>query len=301
MIVVFGSICMDFRINVPRMPDVTETALVREGSIEAGGKGANQAVAAARDGACVVMVGAVGNDVVADAALAGLIGAGVDVSRVRQVHAYTGISGIIGDETGGRRAAVAANANRFATAPQVEDALLAPDNVLLLQTEVDPDEASLLILRARRLGARIVLNFSPPTILPAESMRALDYLVVGEEEAAWLGHRLATGGNPASLHAALGVGVICSRGTKGVEAVTHGGHWQLDPHRVALVDTSGAGDVLAGVFAASLDRMMAMEPALRRANAAAALSCTRVNTQRNLPTAAETTAFLSEVTHARAL
>jgi ribokinase len=287
VIVVFGSILMDFRVNVPALPGPSETAVVRDGFAEAGGKGANQAVAAARQGSRVVMVGAVGNDAIARPALAGLIGDGVDVSRVREVPALTGFSIMIGTEATGRRTAAAANANRFATTRQVEDALLAPENLLLLQTETDVTETAALIMRAKRLGARIVLHFSPPAHLPPDAMRALDYLIVGEDEAQWLGHRLATGHNPASLHAALGIGVIQSRGPKGLEAASHNGHWQLPAHPIDLVESSGAGDVLSGIFAACIDQQMAMEPALRRANAGAALSCTRVTTQRNIPTAAE--------------
>lgn len=301
MIVVFGSIMLDFRINVPALPGRSETAAVRDGSVEAGGKGANQAVAAARQGSPVVMVGAVGNDALAAPALAGLIGDGVDVSRVREAPASTGFSVTMAEGNAGRRTAVAANANRFATTEQVEDALLGPENLLLLQTETDVAETSLLIGRARRLGARIVLHFSPPANLPPDAMRAIDYLIVGEDEAEWLGHRLATGDNPASLHAALGIGVIASLGPKGVEAATHGGHWQLPPHPIELVDSSGAGDVLAGVFAACIDQQMAMETALRRANAAAALSCTRVTTQRNIPTAAEIERRIWEWQHAEVL
>lgn len=301
MIVVFGSIMLDFRINVPALPGRSETAAVRDGSVEAGGKGANQAVAAARQGSPVVMVGAVGNDALAAPALAGLIGDGVDVSRVREAPASTGFSVTMAEGNAGRRTAVAANANRFATTGQVDDALLGPENLLLLQTETDVAETSLLIGRARRLGARIVLHFSPPANLPPDAMRAIDYLIVGEDEAEWLGHRLATGDNPASLHAALGIGVIASLGPKGVEAATHGGHWQLPPHPIELVDSSGAGDVLAGVFAACIDQQMAMKTALRRANAAAALSCTRVTTQRNIPTAAEIERRIWEWQHAEVL
>src|SRR5579875_2054961 len=116
VIVVFGSISLDYRITVPVLPGPTGTAQVRDGSIEAGGKGANQAIAAARDGARVVLAGAVGDDALAQPALAGLIGAGVDVSRVRRAPAPTGIAATIGDESGTRRTFAAANANRFARA-----------------------------------------------------------------------------------------------------------------------------------------------------------------------------------------
>lgn len=301
MIVVFGSISLDLILPISGLPRLGGTVLAREGRVEPGGKGANQAVAAVQDGARVVMAGAVGNDALAEPALSGLVAAGVDLSRVVRTHAHTGFTGIITDPDGGRRVAVAANANLLASAAQVEDALLTPRTMLLLQTGTDPVESGVLVARARRSGARIMLNLSPPAVLPAETLRAVDYLVVGEDEAEWLGHRLATGRNAASLHAALGVGVICSLATEGVEAVTGAGHWQLPAHQVKLVDTSSAGDALAGVLAASLDKSMAMEPALRRANAAAALSCTRPGGQSSLPDAAEIDAMLRESSRADVL
>ncbi|MBV9756980.1 MAG: ribokinase, partial [Alphaproteobacteria bacterium] len=273
----------------------------RAGAFQPGGRGANQAVAAANDGARVVMAGAVGADALAAPALAGLVAAGVDVSRVARAHAPTGFASVVTDPTHARQVAVALNANLLARAEQVEDALLTPDATLIVQTETDPAETGLLIMRARRRGARIVLNLSPPLAMAAEALRALDWLVVDEAEAAWLGHRLATGDNPASLHAALGVGVVCSRATEGVEAVSADGHWRVPAHRVHLEDTRCAGDVLTGVLAACLDRAMPTAAALRRANAAAALSCTRASSQASFPSAAEIDAMLRESRHAEAL
>lgn len=299
MIIVFGSITLDFIVPTPRLPEPGERLLVREGRVQPGGKGANQAVAAARDGARAAMIGAVGTDGLAEPALAGLRSAVVDVSRVARRHAPTGCAATLTHADGARRVAVAANANLLASAAQVEDALLTPESLLLLQMETDPVENGVLVLRARRRGARVMLNFSPPGVMAAEALRAVDYLVLAEEEAAWLGQRVATGGNAASLHAALGVGVVCSRATEGVEAVIQAGHWQLSAHNVHLVDTAGAGDVLAGVLGACLDKGMAMGPALERANAAAALSCTRAFTQENAPAAEEIDAMLREAKHAK--
>ena len=301
MIVVFGSVSVDLIVAAPALAGPGQTVVARGGVFQPGGRGANQAVAAALDGARVVMAGAVGQDALATPALAGLRAAGVDVSRVAPVHAPTGFASVVADPERARQVTVALNANLLARADQVEDALLTPEATLLLQTETDPSEVGVLITRARRRGARIVLNLSPPAQMAAEALRALDWLVVDEAEAAWLGHRLATGDNPASLHAALGVGVVCSRATEGVEAVSANGHWQVPAHRVHLVDTRCAGDVLTGVFAACLDRAMPVAAALRRANAAAALSCTRASSQTSFPAAAEIDTMLRESRHAEAL
>jgi ribokinase len=301
MIVVFGSVSVDVVVPAPALPASGQIVVARAGAFQPGGRGANQAVAAARDGARVVMAGAVGGDPFAAPALAGLVAAGVEVSRIARVQAPSGFASVVTDPRHARQVTVALNANLLARGAQVEDALLTPDTTLLLQTETDPAEAGLLIMRARRRGAHIVLNLSPPAVLPAEALRALDWLVVDEAEAAWLGHRMATGGNPASLHAALGVGVVCSRATEGVEAASANGHWQVPAHRVHLEDTRCAGDVLTGVFAACLDRALPVAAALTRANAAAALSCTRASSQASFPDRVEIDAMLRESRHAEAL
>ena len=115
----------------------------------------------------------------------------------------------------------------------------------------------------------------------------VDWLVVNAEEASWLGERIGTAGNPASLHAALGVGVVRTSGAQGVSASNAEGNWFLEAVPVEAVDATGAGDCFTGVFAAALDRGAELPTALRRANLAAALSCTRPGSQASLPHATE--------------
>ncbi|MBU6497442.1 MAG: ribokinase, partial [Rhodospirillales bacterium] len=185
MIVCFGSINLDLIFAVPRLPVAGQTVLGPTLHMEPGGKGANQAVAAARDGATVVFAGAVGRDALADDALGLLRAAGVDVSRVAAVDQATGAAAICVDPAGENLIAVASGANLAARAGQVEDALLGPQTTLLLQRETDPQETEVLIARARAAGCRIVLNLAPPGRLAAAALRALDVLVVNEDEAAW--------------------------------------------------------------------------------------------------------------------
>lgn len=287
MIVVFGSINLDLIFSLPTLPQPGETLLSPAVRIEPGGKGANQAVAAARDGASVIMAGAVGPDALADAALAVLRQAGVDLSRVGTSSTSTGCAGIFVDPSGRNVIGVGSGANLAARADQVEDAALCPQTTLLLQMEVPVPETEALIRRARGNGARIVLNLAPVGAIARESLSRLDVLVVNETEAASLAGQLGCGATAADLHRSLGIAVVRSLGEQGLEAVWPGGSVNLPAHPVSAVDTTAAGDCLTGVLAGALDRGMDMNRALWRANIAAALCCTRAGSQATMPTAQE--------------
>jgi ribokinase len=291
MILVFGSINLDLIFPVPRIPRSGETVLGPATRIEPGGKGANQAVAAARDGAQVVMAGAVGRDALAAGALALLRAANVDLARVVATDASTGCAAITVDPGGNNAIAVGSGANLLVRARQVEDALLTPATTLVLQMEVPGEETATLILRARARGARIILNLAPAVPLPETALRAVDLLVVNETEAAWLAERLGCGADASALHAMLAVGVIRTLGGDGLEAATRAGAQRIPARAISPVDTTAAGDCFVGVLAAALDRGAALDQAMRRATAAAALCCTRAGSQSSIPTAAETDAF----------
>jgi ribokinase len=293
MIVCFGSINLDLIFPVPALPRRGQTVLGQAMRVEPGGKGANQAVAAARDGAHVLFAGAVGGDAFAGPALATLREAGVDLSRVVTADTSTGCAAICVDEEGNNQIAVAAGANLCARAAQVEAALLRPGTTLLLQAETDLAETAGLIQRARAGGARVVFNLAPAFPMAEEMLRMVDVLVLNEDEGGSLGRQLRTGRNAVSLHAALGVAVVVTMGDRGLEAATPEGHLQLPAHKVAVVDTTAAGDCFTGVLAAGLDRGLPMAEALRRANVAAGLCCARPGSQGSLPTRLETDAALS--------
>jgi ribokinase len=294
VILCFGSLNLDLIFPVERLPKPGETILSPMARLEPGGKGANQACAAARDGAAVVMVGAVGDDPLADAALAGLAGAGADIDRVARAHATTGCATICVDTAGQNQIAVASGANLLARESQVEDALLGPDTTLLLQMEVDAGETAALIRRARRARARIILNLAPALPLPDDALASVDLLIANSGEAEWLGNRLGTAWNAGSLHEALGVATIVTHGVKGSEYAAPEGRLMIAAYEVDAADTTAAGDCFAGVLAAALDRGLAMNEAIRRANLAAALACTRIGTQASLPTHIEINALLTQ-------
>jgi ribokinase len=298
MIVLFGSINLDLIFPLPHIPRVGETVLGTEVRIGPGGKGANQALAAARDGAQVFMAGAVGRDVLADSALALLQATGIDLSRVARVEGSTGCAAIAVDPAGNNAISVGSGANLLAHASQVEDALLTSAATVLLQMEVPAEETACLIGRARERGARVILNLAPAAALPETALRAVDILLVNEAEADWLGASFGCTASAAALREALGVTVIRTLGGEGLEAATPHGNRRLPAWTIKPVDTTAAGDCFAGVLAAALDRGAALDEAVRRASAAAALCCTRPGSQGSIPTAAETDAFMRDATPA---
>jgi ribokinase len=290
-VLVLGSANADLVFAVPELPAPGATVLGQGVRSFPGGKGANQAVAAARDGATVAFAGCVGRDAFADVATSALREAGVDLSRLAVVDQPTGCAGICVDPAGRNQIAVAPGANLAARAAQVEDAALHPGVVVLLQMEVPPAEIAALIQRARARGARIVLNLAPAAELEHAALRALDLLVVNEHEAAVLAGRLGCSADAAGLRGALGVDVAVTLGEAGVQAATEAGVVASPAFPVTPVDTTGAGDCWCGVLCAGLDRGLPLEAAMRRASAAAAIACTRPGAAASMPMRAETDAL----------
>jgi ribokinase len=293
MIVVFGSVNLDLIFPVPHIPRPGETVLGPLTRIEPGGKGANQAVAAARDGAQVIMAGAIGRDALGQGALTLLRTAGVDLRRVSETDASTGCAAISVDPAGNNAIAVGSGANLLARAAQIEDALLGPETTVVLQMEVPAEETAAAIQRASARGARIVLNLAPALPLAEAVLRCVDVLVVNETEAASLATEFGCDATAAALHGRLEVTVVRTLGGDGLEAASaEDGLIRLPARPVIVVDTTGAGDCFVGVLAAALDRGEGLSAALQRATAAAALCCTRAGSQGSIPVAAETDRFL---------
>ena len=158
--------------------------------------------------------------------------------------------------------------------------------------EVPAAETAALIRRARARHARIVLNLAPAAPLDPDALRALDVLVLNETEALWLAHQLGSNPDAASLHRTLGIAVVRTLGEQGVEAASADGPIGVPGCQIVAIDTTGAGDCFTGVLAAALDRGAPLQDAVRRANVAAALCCTRAGSQATMPTAAEIDAVL---------
>jgi ribokinase len=289
-LIVFGSAIADLIFRVPRLPAPGETVLGEAGAPLPGGKGLNQAIAAARDGAEVRFAGCTGRDASGALLREALASAGVDMAMLAEADAPTGLAAVAVDRAGQNQIAVSPGANRLARAAQVQ--AIPADATLLLQMEVPAAENRALIARARAAGARILLNLAPAAMLPVESLRALDLLILNEPEAVWLGAALGCEGEAKALHALLGIGVAVTHGARGAECVTSRERIIAPAFVVEARDTVGAGDAWCGVLAASLDRGAPLEAAMRRANAAAALACTRPGAAPAMPGAAETEALL---------
>ncbi|WP_203073789.1 ribokinase [Falsiroseomonas ponticola] len=292
-VIVFGSVVADLVFSLPELPRPGVTVLGPGYRALPGGKGANQAVAAARDGARTVFVGAVGADAMADVALAGLRGAGVDLSRLATVKAPTACAAVCVGPDGSNQIAVGSGANLLASAQQIEDTMLRPGTWLVLQMEVPPAEVAVAVARGRARGARVILNLAPAGDLPRDILAALDLLVVNEHEAMAVARRLGTAPDAAAIRAALGTDVALTMGGSGVTAATSAGLFRYPAFPVKPVDTTGAGDCWCGVLASALDRGLPLDAAMRRASAAAAIACTRPGAASSMPTGAETDALLA--------
>ena len=292
MVIVFGSINLDLIFPVPHIPAVGETVLGPAIRIEPGGKGANQAVAAARDGARVIMAAAVGRDSLAAIALTMLRQANIDLTRVLETDASTGCAGVAVDPAGNNAIVVGSGANLVVHQTQIEDALLNPASTVVLQMEVPAAETAALVRRAHAKGARVILNLAPAAPFPEATLREVDILVVNETESAWLANRLGCGDGAAQIYARLGTVTVRTLGGDGLELASAEGVTAMPAHAVTAIDTTAAGDCFVGVLAAALDRGASLTGALNRATAAAALCCTRHGSQGSIPLANETDAFL---------
>ncbi len=291
MIVAFGTINVDMVTVVPRFPVPGETVKGRDYQLFPGGKGANQAVAAARAGARVTFVGCVGRDGFADVALAGAKALGVDLSRVRRSDSPTGVQMIAIDPTGENLMIGADAANRSATAEQL-DGLLGPGVTLLTQNSLGTHEVERAVARARAAGARVVYNAAPAAPVAAATFTACDVVIVNEHEAR--GYAVAFG-LPSEFRAfaeaaatRFATVVVVTLGPRGLVAARPGAATLVGtPPPVDCVDSTGAGDALCGALAAALDRGETFETALRQGLAAGALACRETGAQTSFRDLAE--------------
>jgi ribokinase len=275
MILVFGSINVDLLVPVAHLPTPGETVLGGDYTIAPGGKGANQALAARRAGSQVVMAGAIGRDAFATVGLSLLRRDGVDLSFIVESERPTGCATITVDPKGENQIAVASGANLEARAALVPDALLGPETVLVLQREVSIAENAELIGRARERGARIVLSLAPGGPIAPARFEDIDIIIANESEAAAVD--LGARHRPREA-------LIVTYGAAGTLALTiQGGQIAVPALTITPVDTTGAGDTFAGVLAAGLDDRLALDVALRRASAAAALTCLALGAQEAMP------------------
>jgi ribokinase len=298
-VVVVGSINLDLILRLPRLPTPGETVLGGVLSRQHGGKGANQAVAAATAGATVHLVGAVGQTD-GQHSLDVLAAAGVNVSWVRRRPEPTGHAVVlVADDSGENQIAVAPGANAAVSADDVDAALgdlaLGPDDVVVLSCELATAPLRLAASLARWAGARLVVNPAPADPASLELLTGAVATPNERELAVLTGE---TGGSAdeaaLSLSGRTGGPVVVTLGERGALLADSGYIAHFAAPEVRARDTTGAGDTVTGVLAASLAHGHELRVAVRRAVAAASLAVTRDGARAGLPTAAEIDRLLED-------
>ncbi|MFI7028787.1 ribokinase [Microbispora rosea] len=286
MISVFGSANMDLVAYVAQAPKPGETITGREFRTIPGGKGANQAIAAARAGADVAFLGAVGDDAFGPGLRAALAEAGVDTAGLRVVPGPSGVAHIVVQDGGDNSIIVVPGANGAVTGPAGRDAeVIARSGALLLQLELPMDAvvAAARTSRAAASRAEVILTPAPAAPLPAELLEAVDLIVPNEHEAAALTGRDDPGDALEALLDLVPEAVV----TLGVRGALYGSRDGTRLHEPAVpvraVDTTAAGDTFAGALAVARTEGAAPARALRFASAAAALSVQREGASTSMP------------------
>ena len=255
-----------------------------------GGKGANQAVAAARAGGRVRMIGCLGNDERGREYRARLEAEEIENSGVLTVETSTGAAFITVDRKGENTIVIDPGANHALTPKMLEDSAsrIEESAVTLLQLECPPEVVAAAAVLTRAAGRKVVLNPSPWQPEPMAGDIPIDVLIVNEREAESLP------GGPEGFCSRMGCeAVIVTRGASPTRIVSRGGSSEVAPPKVSPVDTVGAGDTFAGVFALAYARGTGLRDAVRMANAAAALATLKRGAQEAIPRGREIEAMLS--------
>ncbi|MCF6473971.1 ribokinase [Nonomuraea sp. MG754425] len=284
MISVFGSANMDLVAYVSKAPKTGETVTGRRFRTVPGGKGANQAIAAARAGAEVAFLGAVGDDGFGAEMRATLADAGVDVRGLRQVPGPSGIAHIVVDDDGGNSIVVVPGANGTVTGPSGEDmAAIAGSQVLLLQLELPMEGVVAAAQAAQVAGVPVMLTPAPARPLPAELLEAVTTIVPNEHEAAAI---TGAHGAEAALDGLLELveEAVITLGSDGALYGSRSGERLRVPAvKVDAVDTTAAGDTFVGALAVARTERLGVADALRFASTAAALSVRREGASTSMP------------------
>lgn len=290
MIVVFGSLNIDMVMRVEKMPRPGDTVLCPNYQIVAGGKGANQAFAAAKAGSSVKLFGKVGDDEFGRIVLGALRDSNIDLTGVGiSKESSTGCAAIAVDAHGENMITVASGANLKVSEKEIPNFLLSKDTTLLLQMETPVQENWNLIRRAKKFGARIILNLAPAHEIPKDILESLDILIMNQIEANLLALHLefeviSPIVTAKRIAANYGITCIVTLGKQGAMACSPEGTWEVKAMEIEAVDTTAAGDAFVGVLAESIEKDMDLASALRRASVASSLTCLNKGAQTSLPT-----------------
>jgi|SRR5579875_486454 len=277
-VVVVGSANIDLTLRVASLPAAGETVLGDDAGFSAGGKGANQAVAAALSGGRVRLVGCVGADGHGEVVRAALSAAGVDVELVRVVDDRpTGLAVVLVARSGENAIAVSPGANSALAVADVREAVagLGPADVVLAQLEIPPSVAAEAMAAAASVGCRAVLNLAPARTVSRETLAAVEVLVVNQSEAEFLLGApvadVAAARDGAPRLRALGpAAVVVTLGSHGAVVGDDAGTRHVPARAVEVVDTSGAGDAFVGALGAALAAGASLDDAVAAAAECAA-------------------------------
>jgi len=296
MIAVFGSLNMDFVVRVERLPTVGETVLGSGFVTLPGGKGANQAYAAARLGAAVRMIGAVGKDVLGTRLKQSLASVGVDISLVKESAEPTGVALISVDSKGQNTIVVSPGANGTVPAPDAS-AFTGGVRVALFQLEIPLPVVHTALEMAKLQGLVTMLDPAPAQLLSRELLALVDILTPNETEALALlrkSEKTLDLSQAESIAGELGVPtVILKLGKQGCYVYRDGKGRHVPGFAVEAIDTTAAGDTFNAALACALAEEQPFELAVRFANAAAAIAVTRAGAQTSAPARGEVEALLA--------
>ncbi len=298
-VVVVGSLNMDLVTRAERLPHAGETLHGKSFATVSGGKGANQAVASARLGARVSMIGCVGDDAYGEQLRAALLAEQIDCQALTSVEGASGVALIVVDDNSQNAIVIVAGANSLLTPARVAgfEAVLAAADVIICQLEVPMDTVGYVLKRGRELGKTVILNPAPATSpLPADWYSSIDYLIPNESEASALSGLPVDSLESAELAAnrliAAGAGkVIITLGAQGLLFANGQSVEHFPAPTVKAVDTTAAGDTFVGGFAAALASGKSEAQAIRFGQVAAALSVTRAGAQPSIPSFSDVQAF----------
>lgn len=296
-ILVVGSLNADLVVRAPRFPQPGETISGEDLHVIPGGKGANQAVAAARLGAKVSMLGRVGKDNFGNFLLDNLKQNKVDSILVQRDDSSTGTAIIVVDSSGQNSIVLSPGANGRVSVEDINNASFADYKLLLLQLEIPTPAVLRAAQRARENGTRVILNPAPAKTLPDELIALADFIIPNETELSLLTNQKVDDVTSAESAARdlLKRGaktVIVTLGSKGALAVDKHTSKQIDAYEVDVVDTTAAGDAFIGGFATSLLEVKSLEEAVRFGCACGALAATKFGAQPSLPTKEEVEKFI---------
>ncbi|MFZ6745363.1 ribokinase [Undibacterium sp. JH2W] len=290
-ITVVGSVNMDLVFRTPRMPAVGETLHGHEFCQIPGGKGANQAVAAARQGAQVSFIGAVGDDGFGSFSRDCLAAEGMELTHLARVAGVaTGVAGILVDDSGSNSIVLAAGANATLTAAQVDAATAAIAGAQLLVCQLETPLATVIraIEIARAQGVKVILNPAPAQDLTDALLAQVDYLILNETEASQLSGVTVTDQDSAKaaseqiLQRGTGT-VLLTMGEHGALITDETGSQFIPAVKVDVVDTTAAGDTFVGAFAVGIANGLSVIDASREAQYTAALTVTKLGAQTSIP------------------